>query len=370
VIARTDVPYDDGQVEIDWPSVTIVFLVYNRREELRESLGRMLRESDYPSDRVDVIVVDNASTDGSADMVRDQFPDVRVITHPRNVGVSGWNEGFAAAEGEWVLALDDDCYLPPDGLSRAVAAARKHDGDLVSFRVVSTTEAGIEFTRTYRTGLFMFWGCAALIRREVLQELTGYDPEIFVLANELEFVLRFFDRGFRHLHLPDVDAQHMKRPGPDTGWRAYRHNARHWAYIAAKLLRGRDAIEALIALLVADLRDWLRRNGPSPRISVAETLRGFARGLRRRTPVSNRHVSRTFRRSFETFASPWWISRPPAALASVLFDTLVRGKSRDEERADRYYAFYERNRQFYPSEAAILEFTASGPRVTQAVESA
>ena len=104
-----------------WPSVTIVFLVFNRREELRESLARMLSDSGYPSDRLHMIVVDNASTDGSGDMVRSEFPDVRVITHDRNVGVSGWNAGFAAAEGDWVLALDDDCYLPTDGLARAVA---------------------------------------------------------------------------------------------------------------------------------------------------------------------------------------------------------------------------------------------------------
>src|SRR5438552_17543630 len=103
-----------------WPSVTIVFLVFNRRDELRESLRRMLHESDYEAGRVDVIVVDNASTDGSGAMVGDEFPNVRLIRHERNVGVSGWNDGFAAAWGEYVLALDDACYLPPVGLRRPV----------------------------------------------------------------------------------------------------------------------------------------------------------------------------------------------------------------------------------------------------------
>ena len=101
------------------PAVTIVFLVFNRRDELRECLRRMLSESDYPRELVDVIVVDNASTDGSAEMVRDEFPEVRLIVRDRNVGVSGFNDGLAAARGDWVLALDDDCYLPLDGLSRA-----------------------------------------------------------------------------------------------------------------------------------------------------------------------------------------------------------------------------------------------------------
>src|SRR5437660_9897280 len=101
------------------PTVTVVFLVYNRRDELRTSLRQTLFESDYDPALVDVIVVDNASTDGSADMVRAEFPHVRLIVRDRNVGVSGWNEGLAAARGGYVLALDDDCYLPPDGPPRS-----------------------------------------------------------------------------------------------------------------------------------------------------------------------------------------------------------------------------------------------------------
>src|SRR3954447_20527482 len=133
------------------PTVSIVFLVYNRREELRISLRAMLASSDYPRSNVEVIVVDNASTDGSAAMVRDEFPEVRVIVRERNVGVSGWNDGLQIARGDWVLALDDDCSLPPDGLRRAVEAAVAHDADLVSFRVESTEDPNHVFTDRYKT---------------------------------------------------------------------------------------------------------------------------------------------------------------------------------------------------------------------------
>src|SRR4051794_11340034 len=161
-------------------SVTIVFLVFNRREELRESLRWMLTESDYPRELVDVIVVDNASTDGSGAMVREEFPEVELIVRDENVGVSGWNDGLAAARGDYVLALDDDCYLPPDGLRRAVAAAREYEADLVSFKVTSTHDQDYFFSDQYRTGLFSFWGCAVLMAQRVVRELGGYDPRIFV----------------------------------------------------------------------------------------------------------------------------------------------------------------------------------------------
>ena len=297
------------------PVVSIVFLVYNRCDELRISLQRTLA-ADYDPACQEIIVVDNASTDGSAEMVRSEFPSVRVLTHPRNVGVSGWIFGLAAATGEYLLLLDDDCYLPEDGLSDAVAAAERHRADMVSFKVVSTDDPTWEFTDKYRTGLFMFWGCAVLMRRGVAQALTGYDPEIFFLANELEFTLRFFDHGYRHLHLPQVVAQHMKRvPGPDDDpdrWideRSYRINARNWGYIVGKLFRAREAGGALVALLARVLRDGLRIDHLALK-AIPDTLAGFAHGVRHRAPLANPELSRVYRHNFETFASPWWVDGP------------------------------------------------------------
>src|SRR3954470_20535163 len=116
----------------------------------------MLERSNYPPERLDVIVVDNASEDGSAAMVEAEFPQVRVIRRSENVGVSGWNDGVAGARGGFVLALDGDCYLPADGLSRAVEAAQRNEADLVSFSVVSSFDPDYLFQTAYRTGLFTF----------------------------------------------------------------------------------------------------------------------------------------------------------------------------------------------------------------------
>ena len=344
----------DGIAEArERPTVTIVYLAYNRREELRESLRRMLVESDYQRELVDVIVVDNASTDGTADMVRDEFPQVRLIVRDANVGVSGWNVGLAAAEGKYVLALDDDCYLPPDRLRRAVQAARECDADLVSFKVVSTLDPEHVFTEYYRTGLFTYWGCVVLMRREVVEALEGYDPEIFIWANELEFLLRFYDRGFCHLHFPDVVAQHMKAPGAPGGpfyTRAYCIDARHFAYIAAKLFSRRDAAEAFVALLTRNVRDGLRLDRSAFK-GVRYTLAGFVHGLRHREPLRNPEVSRFYRRNFESFASPWWLSRPLPDLVRALPRELVRGRPKNVGRLDQFFA--ERG-SFYPAEQAEM----------------
>ena len=337
------------------PTVTIVYLAYNRREELRDSLQRMLFDSQYESELVDVIVVDNASTDRTAEMLRTDFPQVQLIVRDENVGVSGWNDGLAQARGDWVLLLDDDCYLPPDGLNRAVHAAETHEVDLVSFKVVSTHDSDYVFTDKYRTGLFSFWGCAVLMRREVIEALGGYDPEIFVWANELEFLLRFYDRGFKHLHCPEIVAQHMKQPGDGTSIdvRAYRINARHFAYIAAKLFRPRDALEAFVALLARNVRDGLRRDRGAFS-AISDTARGFVHGLRHRDPLQKSELSRFYRRNFESFASPWWLSRPLPDLLRALPRELFSGRPENVGRRDEF--FDERGRLYTADRAETLQF--------------
>ena len=352
-----------GDDAVAFPTVTLVFLVYNRREELRTSLREMLSGSDYPRDRIDAIVVDNASEDGSADMVREEFPDVRVIRREVNCGVSAWNDGFAVAEGEWVLVLDDDCYLPGDGLRRAVRAAQEHDADLVSFGITSAFDETYRFERAYRTGLLSFWGCAALIRRPVLQRLHGYDPEIFVWANELEFMVRFFDAGFRHLHHPEIVAVHIKELG-EGDWRgymasrAYRVNAEHFSYIAGKLLHPRDSIGAFIGITTLLLRDAIRIDRATLR-AVKPAFRGYFNGLRHRDPVRRKVVSRTYRRDFHSFASPWWFSRRPVellrALPGEVAARVLRRPRPETKHLERRHAYYEERAHYYPTGAATLE---------------
>ena len=337
------------------PPVSVVILSWNRRDELRTNLRKTLFESDYDPDLVEVIVVDNASDDGSAAMVREEFPQVRLVERDHNCGVSGINDGFAVAEGDLILGLDDDCYLPPDGLKRAVAAMTEHGADLVSFGVSTPFDETYRFDMRYRTGLLTYWGCAVLMRREVVERLKGYDPGIFVWANELEFMLRFFDEGFRHLHLPEVIAMHMKEIARGVTWREsignrpYLINAAHWAYIAGKRLRARDAIEAFVALVTASVRDAIRVK-PEALVAIRESSKGFARGLKDRRPVRNPAVSRTYRRNFHSFASPWWMSRPPSEFLRI------PRRSNGATAPGRKEEYFASRARYYPNEAATLDF--------------
>ena len=93
------------------PTVSLVISVWNRKEDLRENLAA-IRQQTHPPDQV--VVVDNASEDGTPDMVRREFPEVQLICmpHSRYGACETFNVGFASARGDFVGILDDDVVLP------------------------------------------------------------------------------------------------------------------------------------------------------------------------------------------------------------------------------------------------------------------
>ncbi len=326
---------EEGASEETCPLVTVVILARDRRAELRITLEQLRDRLDYPPDRLETIVVDNASTDGTLAMLESEFPQVRAIASETNVGIAGWNHGFRQGRGDCFLVLDDDCYLCGGSLRRAVTMARRLRADLVSFSAVSTREPGHVFNHEYETGLLAFWGCAALISRRAITLLGGFDPGIFVWAHEPEFTMRLLDRGLRHLYLPDIVAHHMTDPATRLTPFFYRTNTRNLAYIAAKRLRVGHAVAAVLNILSTAV---LRSTRPPSARLVAAAVAGAWAGSRRRSPVG-RGVSALYRRNYIDFVSP-------VRFASGLTADRV---------AARIRGFWRERPDLYPSGAAWLE---------------
>ena len=129
----------------------------------------------------------------------------------------------------------------------------------------------------------------------------------------------------------------MKTPMPLHQWMAYgyRINHQHFAYIAGKLLRPRDAIGVLAAIVTTTLRDAYRDDRSAIK-ALPHIARGFVRGLRRREPV-RAEVSHMYRRNMHSFASPLTFAR-------------------DGDASQPYFA---KRSRFYPQEAATLEIRPS-----------
>ena len=106
------------------PFVSVIVLNYNGRQYLTDCLSALQRQI-YPADRFEVVLVDNASTDGSVEFVRRMFPNVRVIENKVNLGFAGGNNaGIRATDGEYVALLNNDTAAEPDWLSALVEACQ------------------------------------------------------------------------------------------------------------------------------------------------------------------------------------------------------------------------------------------------------
>jgi N-acetylglucosaminyl-diphospho-decaprenol L-rhamnosyltransferase len=95
--------------------VSVVVITHNRRDELDRTL-RLLGELPEPPP---IVVVDNASTDGTATMVRSRHPDVTLLTPGRNLGAVGRNLGVQLVDTPYVAFCDDDTWYEPGALGRA-----------------------------------------------------------------------------------------------------------------------------------------------------------------------------------------------------------------------------------------------------------
>src|SRR5690349_17332247 len=100
------------------PLLSIAIVNWNTRGLLLQALGSIFASHSPP---LEVIVVDNASADGSAEAVRTRFPEVRLIANDGNMGYAhGNNQAIRASRGAYILLLNPDVILPSDCLEKAV----------------------------------------------------------------------------------------------------------------------------------------------------------------------------------------------------------------------------------------------------------
>lgn len=175
----------------DSPLVSVVIPTYNRADWLCEAVESVLAQTYAP---IEIIVVDDGSTDGTPDMLAARFPAVRCIVQP-NAGVSAArNRGLAAAAGQYINFLDDDDLFMPDKIARQVARleadpelflvhCRYHDVDAAGHKLgrVGVLPEGEALPDLLR-GNFI-WMSAPLIRREAVERVGGFDETLSTCAD-------------------------------------------------------------------------------------------------------------------------------------------------------------------------------------------
>lgn len=200
------------------PLVSVVVVNWNGREHLEACFGSIIA-SDYPRDRLDVICVDNGSTDGSRELLAGRFPDVRVVALDENRGFTGGNNaGVAVARGDVFVFLNNDMRIAPDAISRLVGALDDRTV-AVSARVLDWNGRRIDFVRgtvnfeargfqerygetdrpewTVVADSFFPNGGAFAVTRAAYDAAGGFDPGFFAYYDDVDLGWRLRLAGGR-----------------------------------------------------------------------------------------------------------------------------------------------------------------------------
>lgn len=192
---------------INDPLVTVNILSFNRKNELRLTLKKVLEQS-YK--QIEIIVVDNASVDGTPEMVMKEFPSVKIIKLEKNFGIAGWNEGFKKSNGEYVLVLDDDSYPDNTTIMEGISALENNKFEIVAFNIINLRTGQSETADFKNINPYQFTGCGALIKKNVFERIGYYDNNFFIYFNEIDFCIRAYDAGLRIIYLDHAKVYHIQ----------------------------------------------------------------------------------------------------------------------------------------------------------------
>jgi GT2 family glycosyltransferase len=223
---------------------SVIIVSFNTRDILRECLASVERESD--GIRIETLVVDNHSSDGSAEMVEKEFPRVRVLRSSVNLGFGAANNlAIQAARGRCVILLNSDAFLLPGSLRSAVNNMNLHpEAALAGARLVGRdfswqpsarmfpsifndtlvlTGLAAKFPKSRFFGHFdrtwadqsepakVDWvpGAFSIVRTEVLEEIGLFDPRFFMYSEEVDLCRRIKRAGYEIWYWPDILVMHI-----------------------------------------------------------------------------------------------------------------------------------------------------------------
>ncbi len=220
---------------LTWPAVSIIIPSYNRAAQLEHCL-RSLQALDYPQHLLEIIVVDDASTDETASMLHNlmqestvQHCPIRIITHTIQQGVAiSRNMGAEAAKHDLLAYIDSDCVASSKWLTELVPALQDTHiaavgGIIRSYDTVSTLGRyedvrsslfmGVRPQRVCLEGPLTYLPTASmLVRRDAWQHVGGFAPLTF--GEDVDFCRRLLTHNFQILYLPQGTVYHDYRTQP------------------------------------------------------------------------------------------------------------------------------------------------------------
>jgi hypothetical protein len=209
--------------------VSFVLPTFNRRDVVLHSLEETCCCGMAPSE-FEVLVVDNASSDGTAEAVAARFPLVRVLRQPGNRGPCAKNAALAIARGEYVIFLDDDSFPAPGSVRRMIGHFERNPRLGAAVFTITLPNGSRECSAYPNVCI----GCGTGFRRQALLDVGGLPEDFFMAAEEYDLSLRLLDAGWRVEPFDDLHVTHLKSPSSRFPSRIARLDARNNTLLAMR----------------------------------------------------------------------------------------------------------------------------------------
>lgn len=230
--------------------LTVIVLSYNTKDITNECLTRLKKAAEYCKKKlknnIEVIVVENASDDGSLEMIKTKHTWVRLIASPINTGFSGGNNlAMKQAKYDFILLLNSDAYVENDTLFKSLNYFKDNPkADLIGAQLHFANGAlqpsagylptplntiywisglsilgldpkpihprNLEFYKTERQVDWVM-GAFFMFKRKVYQTTRGFDESIFMYGEEVEWCKRIKDKGFKMFYVPGIAIIHLDK---------------------------------------------------------------------------------------------------------------------------------------------------------------
>ena len=228
----------------EYPLVSVVIPTHNRKEKL-ERLIRSILESDYPKDKLEIIVVDDASTDGTHEHIKRLFPQVKIIRNDEEkLLAESRNIGIRASKGKYIFIIDDDNVVDRNTIKELVEFMEKHPevgvaGPIMYFLNDPTRIWCAGIKRSYWTTITEYIGFNAIdigqfkepyesddfpnafmVRREVFEKAGLFNSKIFPIHyDEGDFCQRVKKAGYKVMVVPTAKVWHdVPLPEENKAW--------------------------------------------------------------------------------------------------------------------------------------------------------
>ena len=218
------------------PRIAVVTITHNRRDEVLTSLEHLSQLPEQPA----IFLVDNASTDGTADAVRQRFPHVEVLQAGGNLGAAARNLGVRRAQAPYVALCDDDTWWEPGSLAQAADLFDAHPRLAVATaRILVGSEERedpicAELERSPLPSepgmpgrpLLGFMAGASVVRRSAFLQAGGFEPRFFLGGEEELLAADLVAAGLWLCYVPQLIVHHhpsARRDVPTRRWHLTRN---------------------------------------------------------------------------------------------------------------------------------------------------